>query len=881
MLRPLRAPRYNHNPALAEFIETKLFGLDLQDTIEFYTRVIASKSVDDMALLGCNDRFFLLSQLLNRKDILNEWLFDRCREVEVAPDGFLDLWARFHYKSSIITFAGIIQEILVDPNIAVAIFSHTQPIAKAFLEQIKRELEDNVRLKRVYDDVLWENPRTEAPKWSSEEGIIIKRTANPREATVEAHGLVDNQPISRHYNLLVYDDVVTEKSVTTPEQIAKTTRMWELSDNLSTHEGARKWHAGTRYCTVGSMKVLMVDWSHKPISDVRIGDSIVGWELRDGKRWLRPARVINRGMHFTQPVKRYVFDNGRSVTSTEDHRWWRGPHGGGPEYAPLALPAGKRADRLPRGQRVDGGLVHIRELLVPTECDDGRDAGWLAGFFDGEGHVSRNGPNQPSGSIHLTQTKGNGLLDEAKRVLKRLKFACSETWHTPPQENWKQRCVLHILGGWRERYRFLAQVAPARRDKIAESLFAQLKTSKLKLVRIEDAGAEDVHWLETETGNYVIEGFCSSNSFADTYGVILERKALKERRYPATDDGTLKGTPVFLTQQRWNEIKTSQRSTVSSQMLLNPVAGNDAIFLSEWFSAYEVFPNMMNVYILCDPSKGRKTSSRSSGSDRTAIAVIGIDAGGNKYLLDGYCHRMRLKERYDFIKHLFKKWSTFPGVQVVKVGYEQYGQQVDLEVFEEYMQRDGVYFEMEELNFPREGQHSKRHRVERLEPDVRTGRFLMPAMVYHPGVVPIDHNVGLDQTRSATLPNGSCLWTVWTMVDTEKALAAGKRAKDIHPIGQIIYRPARAITAKQRFCEKTQQNHRIVLPIRRVDEDGNVYDLTRVLMEEMRLFPAAPHDDLIDATARIFDIEPMMPVAHEAFSTDGSAEDELGIPIQG
>jgi hypothetical protein len=169
-----------------------------------------------------------LSRLLNRADINTPWLFDRCREVERSPDGHLDLWARFHYKSTIITFAGVIQEVLVDPDLTVAIFSHTKPIAKAFLEQIKREFEENELLKEVYEDVLWAKPSTESQKWSADDGIIVKRSSNPRECTVEAHGLVDGQPISRHYNLLVYDDVVTEKSVTNAEQISKTTRSWEL-----------------------------------------------------------------------------------------------------------------------------------------------------------------------------------------------------------------------------------------------------------------------------------------------------------------------------------------------------------------------------------------------------------------------------------------------------------------------------------------------------------------------------------------------------------------------------------------------------------------------------------------------------------------------------
>ena len=86
------------------------------------------------------DLFFLLTRVCGRKDVDCDWLFDRCQEVQDAPDGYLDLWARDHRKSTIITFGKTIQDVLIAPEITVGIFSHTKPIARSFLRQIKREL---------------------------------------------------------------------------------------------------------------------------------------------------------------------------------------------------------------------------------------------------------------------------------------------------------------------------------------------------------------------------------------------------------------------------------------------------------------------------------------------------------------------------------------------------------------------------------------------------------------------------------------------------------------------------------------------------------------------------------------------------------------------
>ena len=207
-----------------------------------------------MRALCLKDLYFLLYYVLNRKDLDHQWLFERCVEIQQEPNGYLDLWAREHYKTTIITFGLTIQDILFDPEITIGLFSFNRPSAKGFLRQIKWELESNQTLKTLFQDILWEDPQKKSPKWSEDDGLLVKRNENPKEATIEAWGLIDAMPTSRHYKIRVYDDIITERQVSNPDMIKKVTQALELSLNLGSEQPSKRYgvgniqrYAGTRY----------------------------------------------------------------------------------------------------------------------------------------------------------------------------------------------------------------------------------------------------------------------------------------------------------------------------------------------------------------------------------------------------------------------------------------------------------------------------------------------------------------------------------------------------------------------------------------------------------------------------------------------------------
>ena len=237
----------------------------------FYSRIhkkAEEKGPDEvkalMAELGSCDLFYLLVYILNRSDVDNDWLYDRCVDVQYNPNGYLDLWAREHYKSTIITFGKTIQDIINDPEILIAIFSLTRPIAKGFLFQIKTELEDNQSLIELYPDVFYEDPKKNSRRWSLDDGIVVKRKGNAKESTVEAWGLVDAMPTSRHYQIRVYDDIIDEKHVTNPDIVKKAIKAWELSLSLGSTKKLKAYksinierYAGTRYHMNDPYKEIM------------------------------------------------------------------------------------------------------------------------------------------------------------------------------------------------------------------------------------------------------------------------------------------------------------------------------------------------------------------------------------------------------------------------------------------------------------------------------------------------------------------------------------------------------------------------------------------------------------------------------------------------
>lgn len=146
---------------------------------------------------------------------------------------------RGHGKSTILTISYSLWTIARDRERRILIVSNTLDQAKSFLREIKQHLENNPRLVRLY------GPFPGSP-WSEHELTVRGRRRRAKEATVTARG-VGGPIISRHYDLILLDDVVDEENSRTPLQREKM-RVWYYKTLLPTLEPEGEIHlVGTRY----------------------------------------------------------------------------------------------------------------------------------------------------------------------------------------------------------------------------------------------------------------------------------------------------------------------------------------------------------------------------------------------------------------------------------------------------------------------------------------------------------------------------------------------------------------------------------------------------------------------------------------------------------
>ena len=138
---------------------------------------------------------------------------------EAATDTCLQLAPRGFGKSTILTITRAVYEILRNPNVRILIAANTQLQAEVFLREIKAHFERNERLREYFGNFVSED------KWDTREIVVAPRTSTAKESTITCVG-VGGPVASRHYDLIIADDLVDEENARTETQRERVKTWW-------------------------------------------------------------------------------------------------------------------------------------------------------------------------------------------------------------------------------------------------------------------------------------------------------------------------------------------------------------------------------------------------------------------------------------------------------------------------------------------------------------------------------------------------------------------------------------------------------------------------------------------------------------------------------
>ena len=258
---------------------------------------------------------------------------------------------------------------------------------------------------------------------------------------------------------------------------------------LTTPFGRKRWF----YCAVPETKTLTEDLRWVEVGSLKEGDTLIAFDEEPsmGKgygRKYQKATVTATGRE-KMPCYKVVTDRG-TVTVSFNHPFLVDRKKGGSQYV------WRQAQHLEVGAR-------IAFLAEPWEHDTSNEAGWLAGFLDGEGSVARY-------AITAAQKPG-AVLSRAQDW-----FTCKGFWRGLYMD---KRDVGHIQLTSRlpDALRLLGTLRPVRLLGAANKLWEGHRiwgkwTQPASVLSLEFLGEREVVALSTSTKTVILNGLLSHNT---------------------------------------------------------------------------------------------------------------------------------------------------------------------------------------------------------------------------------------------------------------------------------------------------------------------------------------------------------------------------------
>ena len=182
------------------------------------------------------DLFFFVYFAMKNPLANHPFIVNACYEIQDEMGDSLEVWARDHLKTTIISAGRTCQKIINNPEKRIGLFSATRPLAVKIQTLIRNVLESSF-LTSCFPDILFKDPYKEAERWSEspEGGLIVKRKGFYKEPTISSWGLIEGQPIGYHFTDMVFDDIVTQ-DLQSPDIIQKVIDNFDMAENLGTRD---------------------------------------------------------------------------------------------------------------------------------------------------------------------------------------------------------------------------------------------------------------------------------------------------------------------------------------------------------------------------------------------------------------------------------------------------------------------------------------------------------------------------------------------------------------------------------------------------------------------------------------------------------------------
>lgn len=221
----------------------------IQDLGEITEDELKSIGIQMTALRCKTDLFYLCKNILGYDKMTTNTHQELCdyttaalpNPPEVDRPGFdptknlmLLLMPRGTFKSSVVTIGFSLQMILNEPNVRILIDSETYSKSKAFLREIIGHLENNQKYREVFKAIHGMLPfesKHKAKLWTDAEIILPCRTRDRKEPTISCAG-IDVTKNGMHYDIIIGDDLHSEKNVTNKEQIQQVKDHYKLAFSL-------------------------------------------------------------------------------------------------------------------------------------------------------------------------------------------------------------------------------------------------------------------------------------------------------------------------------------------------------------------------------------------------------------------------------------------------------------------------------------------------------------------------------------------------------------------------------------------------------------------------------------------------------------------------